>query len=515
MAMKVPVHKINRKDFQQYMDEGTVRRLFGQSHVMQQSLLQINGVQGWRKVVESLLGRLVQSLGADKQVALHELWQHETPYIGHGGFTFLENGVVGICLPPVETKRLGGTYHSNSCVILVASTQEGVTFLETMVSFEGRIGDGVSSRDLYLHFIAISHKGISPRECLDLPEQQLNAMGLPYEARDVFSLEEKEVFSVSRDAMWKLALMELYEQIGSMETVLNNARQAIETANTKLQGEADRTKSIERKHARQIESLESDIETQKAIATRHRNRADEAERQLRELRGLASGAAAASVEAAVREAVATLEEKNRELEQRLEHADIAALENSDEINRLRADNKHLNDDLNALLAGPTSNDAVTEKAPEPLPHPDHLDDLDKWADDHLHGRVVVVSKAAKAARKSTFANPRLVYRTLKALASAYWPMRFTKDMDKKDEWSGFLTEEGLTNGPVGNAVTQHRYSDAYYAPWHNRRVLLDRHIQGSNNRTEELCFRLYYHVDTERQVIVVGHLPTHLPNIFE
>lgn len=140
--------------------------------------------------------------------------------------------------------------------------------------------------------------------------------------------------------------------------------------------------------------------------------------------------------------------------------------------------------------------------------------LGAWAKQALNERVAVLPRALSAARKSDFANPSLAYRTLRALADHYWPMKFEDDAEARSRWQHFLLSERLECGPTGAAVQDRRTTDTYHVDWQRRRVPLDMHIQGNSSRDPTQCFRLYFYVDEKTSVLVVGHLPSHLPSTY-
>lgn len=143
--------------------------------------------------------------------------------------------------------------------------------------------------------------------------------------------------------------------------------------------------------------------------------------------------------------------------------------------------------------------------------PESLVELGGWANRSLNGRVVVIPRALRAARKSCFANPSLVYRVLEAMRDDYWAMKFAPGNGAQSHWDQFLKREHLSCGPTG-AGPESRLSDTYHASWDGRRVPMDMHLQGHSGRDEARQFRLYFHVDEGHRQLIVGHLPSHLRN---
>lgn len=256
-----------------------------------------------------------------------------------------------------------------------------------------------------------------------------------------------------------------------------------------------------RKLNKHIKQLQMELETSRAVTERMRARAEAAERRSRQ--SAASSTPVPTVPATVADPVDTPAREG--------HLELIVQQQSDELDRLRAEIFHLREGSGR---GRRAQRGVAETALRPAATPTSLRVLAHWAQANLRGRIVVHAKAARAARKSRFADPALVYRVLQAMADHYWTMRSSGDADAHAAWEAFLTTERLTCGPTGAAVQDRRTRAAYLVDWQQRSVELDQHIQGDSSRCEARTFRLYFHWDAERSVVVVGHLPSHLPNSF-
>lgn len=158
-------------------------------------------------------------------------------------------------------------------------------------------------------------------------------------------------------------------------------------------------------------------------------------------------------------------------------------------------------------------DEVIEVPAEPAPLPDSFDHLPKFAK-ALRPRVVVSAKALKSANecKDNFQEQALVFKTLQALSTHYWEMRFGDRDAHLKRWQEFLQENHLTFGPVGIAVDSSKYGQAYRVKVDGQIYPLDLHVQGSSTRDPSRCLRVYLHADEAKQRVVIGHLPSHLDN---
>jgi len=158
-------------------------------------------------------------------------------------------------------------------------------------------------------------------------------------------------------------------------------------------------------------------------------------------------------------------------------------------------------------------DEALEVVPEPPQLPDSFDDLPKFAKT-LRPRVLVSAKALKSASdcKDNFQEQALVFKTLQALSTHYWEMRFGDRDAHLKRWQDFLHENHLTFGPVGIAVDSSKYGQAYRVKVDGHTYPLDLHVQGSSTRDPSRCLRVYLHADETKKRVVIGHLPSHLDN---
>src|SRR5690606_1238259 len=171
--------------------------------------------------------------------------------------------------------------------------------------------------------------------------------------------------------------------------------------------------------------------------------------------------------------------------------------------------KRLKARLRALRS--TAEDASVDDLAEETDFPDDLASLPDWVAG-IGPRVIFADKALREAAKIDHTEPLRIYASLQALHDHYWPMLWANDPGARDRWETFLAEHRLTFSRVGTALDDRRYADAYHAVVGGKRVPLDMHVSGNSGRNPRRCLRIYLHADAEREVICVGHLPTHLTN---
>lgn len=292
---------------------------------------------------------------------------------------------------------------------------------------------------------------------------------------------------------------------GTMQMImsLGNRIKALQDGTVAKQARADREQAVrmERRLTKHVAQLQGELDTSRAVAERQRGRADLAERRLRQL-----SANTDSPTSTQDQLIGTLQARIAELEATQLAAALSADQAEGEMDRLREETHRLRQQLE--FRGPSPQ--MTAVQPSALP--DSLLGLGPWATASLAGRVVIHPKALRSARKSNFADPALVYRVLKAMADLYWPLRFERSANARAAWEQFLAVERLSCGPTGAAISARQTAAAYQVTWEGRQVTLDLHVQGHSGRDEARSFRVYFCLDQESQKIVIGHLPSHLPN---
>ncbi|TAN03147.1 MAG: hypothetical protein EPN36_14210 [Rhodanobacteraceae bacterium] len=310
--------------------------------------------------------------------------------------------------------------------------------------------------------------------------------------------DEKPVGDSLESALFEWTARQLKEHIGMM-VALEAAEGATTASETKIA--ADR-----KRDERRWRDREDDLVAQRdaARASLERERAN-----IKRVKMELAGALASANHEAPVVGGGTTDGRIAELEARCADLQAKASGYAAQVDTLRQ----------ALHAAETERDAAVAAlgapsitAVEDVPAiPATLADLGTWAHRALDDRVVVVPRALRAARKSNFADPGLVYRSLEALRDAYWAMKFGGNADAQETWQRFLRDEHLSCSQTG-AGPESRHAETYHVSWAGRRVPLDMHLQGNSGRHETRQFRIYFHADEVSRRVIVGHLPSHLRN---
>lgn len=138
-----------------------------------------------------------------------------------------------------------------------------------------------------------------------------------------------------------------------------------------------------------------------------------------------------------------------------------------------------------------------------------------YVDQYLAGRVYLHPRALDALDGTPFENPQLVYDTLELIGSEYRNMRLRGESDRGayERFQERLRELGLTHSASISPTELPKYHPYYHVQHGGQERFLDRHLRnGGNTADPKRCFRCYFFFDDERQIVVVGSLPGHLPN---
>jgi len=151
------------------------------------------------------------------------------------------------------------------------------------------------------------------------------------------------------------------------------------------------------------------------------------------------------------------------------------------------------------------------EAEDPLPK--SLDGLESWAQQKLKGKLLLHSRALNGAKKSHYADPPLIYRSLLFLGNEYRDLRINGSLDDSAErCQARLFELGLE---LTNSITPSRageQGDDYCVdyPSLGETRFLKYHLKKGTARDERRCLRVYFFWDEAEKLVVVGWLPSHL-----
>lgn len=176
----------------------------------------------------------------------------------------------------------------------------------------------------------------------------------------------------------------------------------------------------------------------------------------------------------------------------------------DEISRLKAENYRLR---NAVPSGTAVEDKPAKRTLT------SYDDLEEWAEEVLGPHIFIHNKAVKECRKN--GHPDMLDRiadTLMAIRDHWIPFKLEAGLERKE-----AAEMALAALGVEDEGCFTRRDKASEKPDYSVRegtitwVLYD-HFKYGNSRQNSEQFRIYYAWDDEGRRLIIGKMPSHLPN---
>lgn len=189
--------------------------------------------------------------------------------------------------------------------------------------------------------------------------------------------------------------------------------------------------------------------------------------------------------------------------------DAEARANEEENRGLRAQNLTLANDLKELRKA---------RGETLIPIPRDYAELPQWVNSYFADRLFLHPRAVRAIKDAVFENVSLVYEALKLLADAYWPMRANQEQEQRQKLSSNW-EEGIRHLRLeynSHSIAQNRlgeFREAYtinYRIGQSSRQVLGPHLKFGSTKDDRYCMRIYFLWDDDRQLVVIGHLPSHL-----
>lgn len=206
--------------------------------------------------------------------------------------------------------------------------------------------------------------------------------------------------------------------------------------------------------------------------------------------------------------VAQLEELRTEQNQWLEDAE-----------RERASAARIEAELRADVARHRmQNDALRTalKSGTPVPSREPLTDLasfGEWAERNLSPGLWFAPKALKVAERGQYREPTEIGEALYLLDELFVSMKREPGAARREAFDDRLLQLGLENTPCFTQRGDIQRFPAYGVTYRGQKLWCDWHIKsGGGGGDPRQMFRIYYHWHEEDQVVLIGHLPSHLAN---
>lgn len=140
-------------------------------------------------------------------------------------------------------------------------------------------------------------------------------------------------------------------------------------------------------------------------------------------------------------------------------------------------------------------------------YPTDYDPISDWTTQHFAGRIILKNRASRAARKSNFREPELVYKCLERLAREYVDARRLGQ-----PIYNLFDDLGVHLERTGDEATLRQWKNEYYVEHRGKDHFLEWHLKKGSDKNDETTLRIYFFYDEDDQQVIVGHLPGHLTN---
>lgn len=154
--------------------------------------------------------------------------------------------------------------------------------------------------------------------------------------------------------------------------------------------------------------------------------------------------------------------------------------------------------------------ATGDSMKENVPDAGTYSEINDWISKYYPDRIYLHPRAIRSLKTAVYEDPKLVYKCLKLLATAYYDYQtgvitYSAFSDMCKEVDPALDERGaITDTAAG------MQGDTYYVQYHGKKRKLERHLAKGSNKDCRYCLRIYFFWDDQEQMVVVGDLPHHL-----
>jgi len=151
-----------------------------------------------------------------------------------------------------------------------------------------------------------------------------------------------------------------------------------------------------------------------------------------------------------------------------------------------------------------------------LSYPKSYNDIPLWVEKNFCGKIKMLSRATRDLGNAKFEKLDLVCEAIKLLANEYRNMRINADENdnSKELFDEKLNSLNLEFGKTANVQAKYACYDDYnpvYPEGSKTKRLLDKHLKYGVSMEKRYCMRIYFFYDKERDEVIVGYLPGHLP----
>lgn len=202
-----------------------------------------------------------------------------------------------------------------------------------------------------------------------------------------------------------------------------------------------------------------------------------------------------------------LEQENALLKQQVQEKSDEFDYADSEVTAAQAERDQYRAQVTAMRALVQRLESQIGQAAVQVAYPSTFEQLDEWVQTNFPGRLVLLNRAARAAKKSPFNEPELVFRCLERLARQYVDAR-------RDGTSinSIFTDLGVSLERTGDPNRLSQWKEKYFVPHRGVSRFLDVHLKRGSDHNEANTLRIYFFYDEDDEQVIVGHLPGHLTN---
>jgi hypothetical protein len=203
--------------------------------------------------------------------------------------------------------------------------------------------------------------------------------------------------------------------------------------------------------------------------------------------------------------------KLAEAEQESEQWSNEAAQAAKDREHFERENRVLRNQIDALRA------SLRAKTGQPVDAAVHIPGdyagLPAWVEEHLSGRLVLHSRTSHGMKNAKYEDAGLVYRCLLLLANEYRDMRLGQIT--REELSQALQDLKVDLSGSIDKTRAGEEGDKYFVRYpvgSLGKEFLDSHLRKGTTKDDRYCLAIYFFWDEETRQVVVGWLPSHLPN---
>lgn len=235
---------------------------------------------------------------------------------------------------------------------------------------------------------------------------------------------------------------------------------------------------------------------------------------------LGSDGAKRNAEEAFRYEIHALATRNRELLEEISASDSLAQDEQDrrisaesEIEKLKAKILNLENQISLLKNKVNSGNEYSSTFQTTHRHLSSYADLEDWADEILGDKIIIHDMALKDCRKhGNDAMLEKIEEILLAIRDYVVPAKFKGGRERLNLAKEKLLRLGVEDSPCFADRNEAKRTPGYTVKYNGETRVLNDHLKYGNGTDNSNQVRVYYFLDEQNSIFVIGKMPSHLPN---